>query len=157
MPGSPSSLAATDSSSSSRAFRVQLGPQAIPLRTSGSLAASGGTGFHRPAELVGKCLPQIKGQARALIFMGDVMEEGLESLFKRYLPGLRLRALQMVGDALDAERLLDGLYRYGVCHAKELVNHPNPRVLLHRAMSSLLERGYHWSYRIPPPQLMRVA
>jgi len=85
------------------------------------------------------------------------MEESLKSLFKKHLPGLRLRALEDADDAFLAERILNALYLYSVCHAEDVVSHPAPRALFLKVMSVLMEQGYHGSYKVAPTQLAHAV
>lgn len=77
------------------------------------------------------------------------MEKRLTLLFMDHVPGLRLRVLQLVGDALHAERILNALYLYSVCHAEELLNHPDPRYRFLQVLSRLIDQGDQESYSVP--------
>jgi len=85
------------------------------------------------------------------------MEDSLKRLFKSHLPGLRMKALVATGDAFRAERVLNALYLYSVCHAEDLVSHPDPRSRFLQAISGLIEAGDQWWYGIPAIQAITEA
>jgi hypothetical protein len=67
------------------------------------------------------------------------MKENTNLMLASYLPGLRLKALQLAVDAYHADRLVRSVYQHSLRHASELAAHPDPRSYLFQLMSRLAE------------------
>jgi len=74
----------------------------------------------------------------------------LESRFKAHLPGLRMRALVISGNADVADRLVRSVQLHSTHNASEFLANPNPRRWLLATLDRTLEpwRAQAWSMRV---------